>query len=83
VDVVKVDRVFVDGLNRDEGAAALLQAIVRLGTGLRFQVIAEGIEQAAQLESLQEIGCGFGQGFFLSEPLPEQELIELLSQQVN
>jgi EAL domain-containing protein (putative c-di-GMP-specific phosphodiesterase class I) len=74
VDVVKIDRMFVDGLAKDKGAAALVQAIVRLGLGLGFEVMAEGIESQEQLDRLLDLGCRFGQGFYLANPLSEPEL---------
>lgn len=74
VDVVKIDRMFVDGLAKDKGAVALVQAIVRLGLGLGFEVMAEGIESQEQLDRLLELGCRFGQGFYLANPLSEPEL---------
>ncbi len=52
VDVVKIDKVFVDEIEKDKGAAALVQAILRLGIGLTFEVVAEGIETREQLDSL-------------------------------
>lgn len=78
VDVVKIDRMFVDGIAKDKGAAALVQAIVRLGLGLAFEVVAEGIETQEQLESLVELGCRYGQGFYLANPLSEEELTTFL-----
>jgi diguanylate cyclase (GGDEF)-like protein len=78
VDVVKIDRMFVDGLAKDAGAAALVQAIVRLGLGLAFEVVAEGIENQDQLEKLLDLGCRYGQGFYLANPLSTQELVTFL-----
>ena len=80
IDVVKIDRQFVDGLARDAGAAALVQAIVRLGLGLAFEVVAEGIESREQLEKLVDLGCRYGQGFSLSDPLSGLELVAFLEQ---
>ena len=74
VDAVKVDRVFIDGLALDRGTAALVQAVVKLGHGLSLDVIAEGIEQPAQIESLLDLECRLGQGWLLSRPLPEEDL---------
>jgi len=78
IDVVKIDRLFIDGLARDAGAAALVQAIVRLGLGLAFEVVAEGIENQEQLEKLVDLGCRYGQGFYLSNPLSGAELVAFL-----
>jgi diguanylate cyclase (GGDEF)-like protein len=79
VDVVKIDRMFVDEIEKDTGAAAVVQAILRLGHGLNFEVVAEGIENEAQMRSLVELGCRYGQGYFLARPLSSTELSKFLS----
>ena len=79
VDVVKIDKVFVDEIEKDNGAAALVQAILRLGIGLTFEVVAEGIETREQLNSLVELGCKYGQGYYLAHPLSKPELAEFLA----
>jgi EAL domain-containing protein (putative c-di-GMP-specific phosphodiesterase class I) len=79
VDVVKIDKIFVDEIEHDNGAAALVQAILRLGRGLSFEVVAEGIETEGQMNSLVELGCGYGQGYFLARPLSTTELRKFLS----
>jgi diguanylate cyclase (GGDEF)-like protein len=78
VDVVKIDKLFVDEIENDNGAAALVQAILRLGLGLTFDVVAEGIETREQMESLLGLGCRYGQGYFLARPLSPPQLAEFL-----
>jgi len=78
VDVVKIDKFFVDEIETDEGASALVQAILRLGLGLTFEVVAEGIETQAQMNSLVDLGCRYGQGYYLAHPLSTPELAEFL-----
>jgi len=82
VDVVKIDKQFVDEIEEDEGAAALVQAILRLGLGLTFEVVAEGIETQEQMTSLVDLGCRYGQGYFLAHPLSGPELAEFLADNV-
>jgi len=79
VDVVKIDKIFVDEIEQDNGAAALVQAILRLGKGLSFEVVAEGIETKGQMNSLVDLGCGYGQGYYLARPLSTTELHKFLS----
>ena len=74
VDVVKIDKMFVDEIEKDSGAAALVQAIIRLGEGLSFEVVAEGIETEDQLKSLIDLGCIYGQGYYMARPLSRSEL---------
>jgi predicted signal transduction protein with EAL and GGDEF domain len=78
VDVVKIDKLFVDEIETDEGASALVQAILRLGLGLTFDVVAEGIETQEQMKSLLDLGCLYGQGYYLAHPLSDPDLAEFL-----
>ncbi len=78
VDMVKIDRVFIEGITSDKGANALVQAIVRLGRGLNIEVVAEGIEHQAQADVLAQLECPFGQGWFLSVDLPREGLFAFL-----
>ena len=69
VDIIKVDRGFVAVMLEDHRNTAIVQSIVTLAQALGKTVVAEGIETAAQLTKLRELGCGEGQGFLLSRPL--------------
>lgn len=70
VDVLKIDKSFIDPLAReDPGSAALLTAIIGLAGTLGLDVIAEGIEHQSQLHRLVELGCLRGQGFLMARPL--------------
>jgi diguanylate cyclase (GGDEF)-like protein len=80
VDVVKIDKLFVDEIETDQGASALVQAILRLGLGLTFEVVAEGIETQEQMKSLLDLGCIYGQGYYLARPLSTPQLEEFLDQ---
>ncbi len=73
MDVLKIDRSFVDRLGGDPEDEALVRTIVRLGQRFGMDTVAEGIEDAGQLAALRAMGCDFGQGFFLSRPLPAGE----------
>ena len=74
VDLIKVDRCFLDGLETDHRHAALMQAILSIGTGMELEVIVEGVETAAQRELLARSGCEWAQGFLFAEPLPAEEV---------
>jgi diguanylate cyclase (GGDEF)-like protein len=74
VDMIKVDRCFLDGLETDRRDAALMRAILSIGTGMDLGVIAEGVETRAQRELLRLSGCHWGQGFLFSEPLPAEQI---------
>ena len=74
VDLIKVDRCFLDGLETDRRDAALMRAILAIGAGMELEVVAEGVETNAQCELLRLSGCRLGQGFLFSEPLPAGEV---------
>ena len=82
VDVLKIDRSFVDRLGM-EGAGAtgspLARAILGLGEVLGIGVVAEGIETEAQLNRLRELGCEFGQGFLIARPEPPGMAVKSLA----
>jgi len=78
VDVLKVDRSFVDGLGPDPEDSAIVAAIVNLAANLDLEAIAEGVETRQQLELLCQLGCGGAQGFFFSKAVPLPELTPLL-----
>jgi diguanylate cyclase (GGDEF)-like protein/PAS domain S-box-containing protein len=79
VDSLKIDRSFVQQLEAGSDDAAVVAAIVQLGSTLRKAVVAEGIETAEQAAHLQELGCSLGQGFHLAQPLSEQAAGEWLA----
>ncbi len=79
VDGVKIDRVFIDGLSRDQGSTALVQAIVKLGHGLSLDVVAEGIERRSQVDDLLKLDCSLGQGWLFARPMSGDELAELVA----
>jgi EAL domain-containing protein (putative c-di-GMP-specific phosphodiesterase class I) len=78
VDVLKIDKSFIDPLmGTDTASSALVTAIIGLAGSLGLEVIAEGIEHESQLHRLVDLGCGQGQGFLMSRPLhgPDAELL--------
>jgi diguanylate cyclase (GGDEF)-like protein len=77
LDVLKVDRAFVEALGAESGsnAQAVLRAICSLGRSLGLQVVAEGIETRRQLDTLRLLGCEHGQGFLFARPQPLEEVL--------
>ena len=74
VDIVKIDRQFIDELDEKPRNMSLAKMILQLTAGLEVISIAEGIERPAQLRTLQALGCDIGQGYLLSGPLEAEEL---------
>jgi diguanylate cyclase (GGDEF)-like protein len=73
VDVLKIDKVFIDGAGGDGEGDVLLRAIIELGHSLGLTVVAEGVERPEQLVALRRLGCEQVQGFLLGRPLPARE----------
>ena len=78
VDILKIAKPFVDGLGSGEQDRAFVTAIVRLAQTLQLDMIAEGIERPEQLELLQGLRCGLGQGWLLGRPMSSGGITELL-----
>jgi EAL domain-containing protein (putative c-di-GMP-specific phosphodiesterase class I) len=74
VDVVKIDRSFVDGLGTDADDEAIVTAVLSLGHALGLRVVAEGVETEAQLDRLVGLGCDAVQGYLVSRPVPAAEV---------
>ncbi len=79
IDRVKIDRSFVARLNDDEGAAAIVSGVVGLSESLGLGAVAEGVETAAQLAFLRELGCEAAQGYLLGRPQPGEECRRLIA----
>jgi EAL domain-containing protein (putative c-di-GMP-specific phosphodiesterase class I) len=79
VDILKIDRTFVEPLGESAKSAALVRSIIDLATALEMETVAEGVENDAQRETLQALGCRRAQGFYFARPLPAEDLGDLLS----
>jgi EAL domain-containing protein (putative c-di-GMP-specific phosphodiesterase class I) len=75
VEILKIDRSFVSGVDKDEQAASIVSAFIELSRGLGMTTLAEGIETEGELAFLIDQGCGLGQGFLFSRPVPPEEII--------
>jgi diguanylate cyclase (GGDEF)-like protein/PAS domain S-box-containing protein len=79
VDILKVDKSFVDGVTGAGEESALAAAIIELAAILRLRPVAEGIERADQLEKLLSLSCDLGQGYYFARPLPLDAVDDLLT----
>ena len=78
IDMIKVDRSFVQGVEHDAKDAAIAANLVSLAHALGLVAIAEGIESSGQLASLRELGCDLAQGYLFARPVPAAEVGDLL-----
>jgi len=79
IDVLKIDRSFVDGLPEGEQDGQIARAIIAMAHSLGLSVIAEGVEDQAQLDFLRDHGCDEVQGFYLGRPVSAAMLKESVS----
>lgn len=79
IDVIKMARSFVAGLDAGPQGAALARAIAELARTLEMELIADGIERASQASALREMQCELGQGFLFSPPLDPEAFARLLA----
>lgn len=77
-DGLKIDRSFVDALGVEQERTAIVEAIIGMSRALSLDVIAEGVENEAQLSELSRLGCDFAQGHFFSRALPAEKISALL-----
>jgi diguanylate cyclase (GGDEF)-like protein len=80
IDVLKIDRSFVDGVTDGSQKRALLRTIVELGRTLNLETVAEGIEEPEELLQLRALDCDLGQGYYFARPLAADGVAELLRQ---
>lgn len=78
LDSVKIDKSFIRDLHADNSDRALIDAIITMAASLDLHVVAEGVEEKQQLALLQEMGCGYGQGYFFSRPVPAADFAALV-----
>ena len=79
IDSIKIHESLVGGLGREPGEAPLVRGVIELGHALGVEVVAEGVENDAQLDQLRALGCDGAHGFLLGRPVPEEEVLALLS----
>lgn len=78
VDVVKIDKSFVDGIPDSPSDQALTRAIIALAHDLNMGIIVEGTEERRQIDWLYQQGCAVFQGYYFSRPLPYADFVKLL-----
>jgi predicted signal transduction protein with EAL and GGDEF domain len=80
VDILKIDKSFVEKLGQGKEGKAVARAIIMMGDSLNLKTIAEGIEHSSQIQELQNLGCEAGQGFHFAKPLTKDDMDDFLSE---
>ncbi|MGY6501401.1 MAG: EAL domain-containing protein [Acidimicrobiales bacterium] len=83
LDVIKIDRSFVNRLEGSAGTRQVVQTVLDLAASLGAEVVAEGIETSGELHSLTKMGCRLGQGFYFSRPIPADQFAALIGGDVS
>jgi diguanylate cyclase (GGDEF)-like protein len=78
VDIIKIDKSFVQNLDTDPVAENLVRSVIALARSLDMGVIAEGVETAEQRDALRALGCEVAQGYLFARPMPAEEVERLL-----
>lgn len=81
IDVIKIDRSFLEEVPLDDSAATLTGTIISMAHALGKEVVAEGVERVEQLDFLRERGCDYAQGYYLARPLAVAQVGDLLESQ--
>jgi diguanylate cyclase (GGDEF)-like protein len=81
IDVLKIDKSFIDDIPYEKDDIAIVIAIIEMGKALGYQVLAEGIEYQEQLDFLEEKGCNLFQGHLRSKAIPAHEFEKLMEEQ--
>ncbi len=81
IDVLKMDMKFVRNMLKDEKSFKLCKLVMDISRFLDVPVIAEGVEEQAQVDKLKEMGCEIIQGYYFSKPLPADEFAELVKKE--
>ena len=79
IDSLKIDKSFVSNILTDLNDAAIASSVVALARSMNLQVVAEGIEDRAQMTFLQQLGCNEGQGYLFARPMPAAEFEAFIS----
>jgi EAL domain-containing protein (putative c-di-GMP-specific phosphodiesterase class I) len=78
LDIIKIDRAFIQDIINDKNDAALVDAILSIAHNFNMKVIAEGVEELNQVKQLSKMGCKYFQGYYFSRPIPLNEFEEFL-----
>ena len=78
VDILKIDKSFIDGVAKGPHESALARAVVKLARTLGLDAVAEGVTDRRQLAELRRLRCPYGQGYYFSRPQPPEVVAELL-----
>jgi diguanylate cyclase (GGDEF)-like protein/PAS domain S-box-containing protein len=83
IDTLKIDRAFVSRMDTSRESGEIVRTILSLAHNLKMSVVAEGVETSSQIKQLRNLGCEYGQGYFLHRPMPAAEAESLIADEVQ
>jgi diguanylate cyclase (GGDEF)-like protein/PAS domain S-box-containing protein len=83
IDTIKIDKSFIDGVGSNPQTRAIVELIVKLGEALDLNIVAEGVETAAQSDFLMRIGCRAIQGYHFARPLAKDDVTAMLANELR
>ena len=78
LDTLKIDRAFVTNMDTSQNSRRVVLSIAQLAFALELSIVAEGIDEKAQMDALRVLGCQYGQGYLMSKPLAAADVIKLV-----
>ena len=78
LDTLKIDRVFVVNMDQSEKSRKIVSSVAHLAHALDMTIVAEGIETKEQLDAVRELGCQYGQGYYMAKPATAEKTFELI-----
>lgn len=79
INTLKIDQSFIREMHKNESTMELVKSIVSLGKNMKMTIVAEGVETLEDAKVLKEMGCHMAQGYYFAKPMPEKEVIEVVS----
>lgn len=83
IDILKIDRSFIENMEHDENAFELAKSIISLGHNMKMSIIAEGIEEESQANILKDMKVDKAQGYFYAKPMPESQLLDYITKNTS
>ncbi len=78
LDTLKIDRAFISNMDKSENSRRIVNSITQLASALELDMVAEGIEEKAQMDALRELGCESGQGYYMAKPASAEMTMKLI-----
>ena len=83
IDILKIDKAFLKNIIDDSRARSMLKMVISIAKAMKMPVIAEGVEEKAEVDILKEMGCDVIQGFYFSKPLPAEDMGKMIEEKID